>query len=85
MRPLLVLALLLLAACTEASASRVDENTFRIEGPPCASCGNGPNERMANKVCPKGYYVLGSETHKGGVDRAIDEDNPMTIWTIHCI
>ncbi|HEX3861036.1 MAG TPA: hypothetical protein VHY35_05035 [Stellaceae bacterium] len=40
---------------------------------------------MANKVCPKGYYVLGSETHKGGVDRAIDEDNPMTIWTIHCI
>ena len=31
MRPLLLLTVLLLAACTEATASRVDDRTFRIE------------------------------------------------------
>ncbi|MBV9824764.1 MAG: hypothetical protein JO001_03650 [Alphaproteobacteria bacterium] len=86
MRPLVVLALLLLAACTESSATRIAENTFQIEGPPCASCGDGPNERLASRICQgKGYYVLNSESHRGGPDRATDEINPMTVWTIRCI
>ena len=88
MRPLfavLLLILPLLAACTEATASRVDERTFRVEGPPMAINSDGPNKRLATRICPKGYRVLDSETHKGGLDRATDEDLPMTIWTIRCI
>jgi hypothetical protein len=86
MRPvILVLAILLLAACTEATASRVDERTFRIEGPSMGVISDAPNRRVANRLCPKGYRVVDSESHKGGPDRAIDESNPMTVWTIRCL
>jgi hypothetical protein len=86
MRVILVLSVLLLAACTESTASRLDERTFKIEGPPCASCGDGPNRRLATRICHgKGFYVLDSTTHKGGPDRVTDEQNPMTVWTIRCI
>ena len=33
-----------------------------------------PNRRLAAGSVPKGYRVLYSETHKGGPDRATDED-----------
>jgi hypothetical protein len=86
MRPvILVLAILLLAACTEATTSRVDERTFRIEGPSMGVISDAPNRRVANRLCPKGYRVVDSESHKGGPDRAIDESNPMTVWTIRCL
>jgi hypothetical protein len=88
MRFLLLGALLLLpllAACTESTASRVDERTFKIEGPPMASESEGPNRRLASRICPKGYRVIDSQTHKGGPDRATDEDLPVTIWRIRCI
>jgi hypothetical protein len=85
MRPLLLLILLILAACTESTASRVDDRTFRIEGPGVPGGSEGPNRRMANRLCPKGYRVVDSESHKGGPDRVIDDDNIMTFWTIRCI
>jgi hypothetical protein len=86
MRPvILVLGLLLLTACTEATASRVDERTFRIEGPGMGMVSDAPNRRVANRICPKGYRVVDSETHRGGADRATDESNSMTVWTIRCI
>ena len=86
MRHLLVLGLLALAGCTEASATRVSEGTYTIESPPCFTCGTGTNERLATKVChDKGYYIVSSESHKGGSDRATDETNPITVWKIHCI
>ena len=86
MRPLLLLSVLLLAACTEATASRVDDRTFRIEGPGVPGGSEAPNRRLANRVCPKGYRVLDSESHKGGADRATDDhDTIMTVWTIRCI
>jgi hypothetical protein len=85
MRPLLVFALLLLAACTQSSASRVDERTFRVESPPMAIGGEAANRHLANRLCPKGFYVVDTRTQKGGPDRATDEQNPMEIWTIRCI
>jgi hypothetical protein len=85
MRPLMLLALLALAACTEATATRVDERTFRIEGPAMGVVSDAPNRRIANRICPKGYRVVDSATHKGGPDRATDEINAMTVWTIRCI
>ena len=85
MRRLFVLALLLLAACTQSSASRVDARTFRIESPPMADGGNAANRLLAARVCPKGYYVVNSESSRGGPDRAVDAGDPVTVWTVRCI
>jgi hypothetical protein len=85
MRPLLLLALMALAACTEATASRVDERTFRVEGPSMGVSSDAPNRRVASRLCPKGYRVIDSESHKGGPDRVTDEPNPMTVWTVRCL
>ena len=85
MRPLMLLAMLLLAACTEATASRVDERTFRVEGPSMGVISDAPNRRVANRLCPKGYRIIDSESHKGGPDRAIDDPYTMTTWTIRCL
>ncbi|HLY47088.1 MAG TPA: hypothetical protein VKQ73_16010 [Stellaceae bacterium] len=86
MRPLLlVIALLGLAACTEASASRVDARTFKIQGPSMGILSDEPNRRLASRICPNGYRVLDSASHKGGPDRATDDSDTTTVWTIRCI
>lgn len=84
----LILAALLLAACTESTASRVDERTFRIEGPAMGISSDAPNQRLANRVCPRGYRVLDSESHQGGPDRAAYQSGDAgitTVWTVRCI
>ena len=86
MRPAIFLLLaLLLAACTEATASRVDDRTFKVQGPELGISSNAPNQRLANRLCPKGYRVLDSTSHRGGTDRATEFSESMTIWTIRCI
>jgi hypothetical protein len=86
MRPLILVgAMLLLAACTEATASRVDDKTFKIEGPGMGMTSDAPNQRIANRICPKGYRVLDSKTQAGGPDRATDSTDRSTIWTIRCL
>ena len=50
MRAVLVLALLLLAACTEATLSKIDERTFKIEGPGIPGGSDAPNKRLAAKA-----------------------------------
>jgi hypothetical protein len=81
----MVLAILLLAACTEGTLSKIDARTFKIEGPGIPGGSDAPNKRLASKVCPNGYRVLESSSHKGGPDRAIDDNNTMTTWTIRCL
>jgi hypothetical protein len=88
--PLFALALLppVLAACTESEASRIGDRTFRIDSPGIAGGAEGPNRRLANQLCPGGYRVLTSESHKGGPDRAMsfpDDLGTTTIWTIKCL
>jgi hypothetical protein len=85
MRAVLVLAMLLLAACTEATLSKIDERTFKIEGPGIPGGSDAPNKRLAAKACPNGYRVLDSASHRGGPDRAIDSYDIMTVWTIRCL
>lgn len=77
--------MLLLAACTEATASRVDERTFKIDGPAMGMVSDAPNQRLASRLCPKGYRVIDSKSHAGGPDRATDSTDRMTVWTIRCI
>ena len=85
MRRLLLLALLGLAACTQAQASRVDERTFRIEGPGVPGGADEPNRRAATRVCPKGYRVIDQETHRNGPNPYVTEPGVYTNWTIRCL
>jgi len=85
MRALATLALLLLAACTESSVSRVDSRTFVIESAGIPGGSEAPNRRMAERVCPSGYRVMDKTVHQNTPDRARDEPGTFTNWTIRCL
>jgi hypothetical protein len=86
MRAMVMLGIMLaVGGCTQATASRVDERTFKIDGPAMGFESDAPNRRLAQRLCPKGFRVLDSRTQAGGPDRATDSTDRMTIWTIRCI
>jgi hypothetical protein len=87
MRYLLPLAAVALAGCAHNQSDfvRIGERTFRIESPPIPGGATGPNQRLAQQLCPGGFRLLESASHKGGIDRAIEEDNTTTIWVVRCI
>jgi hypothetical protein len=78
-------ALLALAACTKATASRIDERTFKIEGPGIPGGSDAPNRRLAAQLCPGGYRVLDSATRIGTPDGYLQEPGDYTNWTIRCL
>ncbi len=86
--PLSLIAVFL-AGCggpTQADATRIGERMFRIESPPIPGGAIGPNQRLAQQLCPGGYRLLNDQAHKGGLDRAIyDEQNTTTVWVIKCL
>jgi hypothetical protein len=87
---LALLATLLLApnalvSCTANSfATRIDDRTFRIEGPGVPGGAEAPNRRMAERVCPGGYRVLDSTRHKEGMSDGGDSAI-FTNWVIRCL
>lgn len=85
MRYLLMIALLLLPACTQATASRIDNRTFRVEGPGTPGGSTAPNRRLARKICPRGYRVLNQEVSRNSPDGYSEEPGIFTNWTIRCI
>jgi hypothetical protein len=85
MRVLAIIVLLALAACTEATASRIDNRTFRIEGPGIPGGSDAPNQRAAARQCPNGYRVLDSIENRNSPDNYRDESGVFTIWTIRCL
>jgi hypothetical protein len=68
-----------LAACTESAVSRIDADTFRIEGPGIAGGSDAPNRRLARQACPKGYRVIESS------ERREPDWGTFTNWTIRCL
>ena len=85
MRVLGTLALLLLAAFTEASVSRVDSRTFAIESGGIPGGSEGPNRPLAERVCAGGYRVVDQTVHRKPLDRASEEPGVFTNWTIGCL
>jgi hypothetical protein len=85
MRVFAVIALLALAACTEATASRLDNRTFRIEGAGIPGGSDAPNRRIAARLCPMGYRVLDSTQRHNTPDGYRDETGDFINWTIRCI
>jgi hypothetical protein len=79
---------LILTDCTanQSEASLIGERTYRIISPEVAGGAEEPNRRLAQQLCPAGFRKLDEVAHKGGVDRAIyDQQNITTIWTIKCL
>jgi hypothetical protein len=82
----LFLAPAALACCNpmQSSATKIDDRTFRIEGPGVPGGADAPNRRLAERVCQGGYRVLDSTRHKegcaDGCDAAIS-----TSWVIRCL
>ena len=85
MRRLLLLAILALAACTQATASRLDNRTFRIEGPGLPSGSDAPNRKLAAQLCPEGYRVVDQIERRNSPDGIRDEPGVFTNWTIRCL
>ena len=80
-----ILAALALVGCTEATASRFGDRTYRIEGPGLPAESTMPNRRVAERVCPKGYRVLDEAAHRNSPDGIRDEPGMFVNWTIRCI
>ncbi|MGH7093639.1 MAG: hypothetical protein ACREFB_08925 [Stellaceae bacterium] len=88
--PILIVAAL--AGCTRATASKVDANTFRIQGPPLAGGSSGPDRELAQQICPRGYRVLNETNFSGGsslTDRGahadMEDPGTTTSWTVRCL
>ncbi|HEX3538075.1 MAG TPA: hypothetical protein VHU15_15050 [Stellaceae bacterium] len=70
----------ILSACAQAHTERIDDRTFRIEGPGVPGGSDVPNRRVAEQACPQGYRVIDTSRFKP------DAQSPMqTNWTIRCL
>jgi hypothetical protein len=86
MRALLLLGLLVVAACTESSISKIDSRTFVIESAGIPGGSDAPNRRLAERACPGGYRVMDESRHQNTPDRARDYPGGVfTNWTIRCL
>ena len=76
----------MLAACKpmQSAASKIDDRTYRIEGPGVPGGAEAPNRRMAERVCPGGYRVLDSTRSKEGCSDGC-ESGISTTWVIRCL
>ena len=92
MRRLLLMTILLLTptgltCCSpmSSSATKVDDRTFKIEGPGVPGGADAPNRRLAERVCPGGYRVLDSQRFKESGGDFGDVHDIHTNWTIRCL
>jgi hypothetical protein len=79
---ILILVQLELGSCgsVEASATKLDDRTFRIEGPGVPGGAEAPNRRMALRLCPGGYRVLDQLRYTRDISYGISTD-----WIIRCL
>ena len=76
-----VVALGGLVSCTaQSQATKIDDRTFKIEGPGVPGGAEAPNRRLAERVCPRGYRVLDSTRFKRDVG-----EGTFTNWVIRCL
>jgi hypothetical protein len=79
----LVLAQAALPSCGQQAAfsNRIDDRTFRIEGPAVPGGAEAPNRRMAERVCPNGYRVIDQRSFKP----EMHDSAAVTDWVIRCL
>ncbi len=78
----LLLGFFALASCTamQSSATKVDDRTYKIEGPGVPGGAEAPNRRTASRICPGGYRVLDSTNFKRDPG-----EGTYTNWVIRCL
>ena len=81
---LLIPAALASCAAMTASATKIDDRTFRVEGPEVPGGVEAPNRRVAERVCPGGYRVLGTTRSKEGCSDGCNAAIT-TNWVIRCL
>lgn len=87
----LLIAILLLVptgltdCSAQSQATKLDERTFKIEGPGVPGGAEAPNRRLAERVCPGGYRVLDSQRFKESGGDFADSQEIHTNWTIRCL
>jgi hypothetical protein len=83
---LLLAVAVAVAGCTEATASRLGEHTYLIQGPGIPGGSTAPDQRVASRLCPEGYRVIKSIERKNTPDGYSYEPNGVyTTWTIRCL
>jgi len=78
--PLLLPAIGLISCAAQSQATKIDDRTYRIEGPGVPGGAEAPNRRLAERVCPRGYRVLDSTRFKRDPD-----EGTFTNWVIRCL
>jgi hypothetical protein len=81
----LLLIALVLVGCSDAQATRVDERTWRIEGPGVVGGSEAANRRLAYRICPGGFMVLDQQAHKGGPQGVTSSQDTTTVWVVRCL
>jgi hypothetical protein len=81
---LLILAGLTSCSALQSQATKIDERTYRIEGPGVPGGAEAPNRRLAERVCPGGYRVLDSTRSKEGCTDGCSGETS-TNWVIRCL
>jgi hypothetical protein len=83
----LVLAHVGIAACAaqSSSAMKLDDRTFKIEGPGVPGGAEAPNRRTAERVCPGGYRVLDQQRFKDSNGEFGGDSSIYTNWVIRCL
>jgi hypothetical protein len=81
---LLPLAGLVCCSPMQSSAAKIDDRTYRIEGPQVPGGADAPNRRTAERVCPSGYRVLDSTRSKEGCSDGCNAAIS-TSWVIRCL
>jgi hypothetical protein len=91
-RSRLLMAILLLAptgltccGTMQSQATKIDDRTFKIEGPGVPGGAEAPNRRLAERICPGGYRVLDSQRFKDSGGDFGDSHDTHTNWTIRCL
>ena len=77
---LLVFAVLASCAAMQSSATKIDDRTYKIEGPGVPGGAEAPNRRTASRICPGGYRVLDSTNFKRDPG-----EGTYTNWVIRCL
>ena len=73
-----------LAGCAEPTASRIDDRTFLIDGPGRPSEFGAATQRIAERLCPRGYSILKRFGRSDAPDCISDELPMRGNWTVRC-
>jgi hypothetical protein len=64
---------------------KLDDRTFKIEGPGVPGGADAPNRRTAERVCPGGYRVLDRQRFKNDTPGLGADASTYTNWVIRCL